>query len=71
MSHPQMLVFGPKRGRRPRAEAAAGTALRTRLSPAERERVETAAKLNHQTLSEFMRDALVTAADDCIEDTKG
>lgn len=40
----------------------------TRLSPAERERVDQAAKANHQTVSEFARDALVTAADDCLDD---
>jgi uncharacterized protein (DUF1778 family) len=40
-----------------------------RLSPAERERAEAAAKVNHQRLSEFLRDAIVTAADECLEDT--
>lgn len=40
----------------------------TRLSPAERERVDQAAKANHQTASQFARDALVTAADDCLDD---
>lgn len=39
----------------------------TRLSPAERDRVDEAAAANHQTLSEFARDALVTAADDSLE----
>lgn len=39
----------------------------TRLSPAELERVTRAASTNHQTVSEFARDALVTAADDCLE----
>ncbi len=39
----------------------------TRLSPAERMRVERAATTNHQTVSEFARDALVTAADDSFE----
>ncbi len=39
-----------------------------RLSPIERERVDQAAKVNHQSVSEFARDALVTAADDCLDD---
>jgi len=39
----------------------------TRLSPAERDRVHQAATVNHQTSSEFARDALVLAADDCLE----
>jgi uncharacterized protein (DUF1778 family) len=39
----------------------------TRLSPAERDRVDQAAAANHQTVSQFARDALVTAADDCLD----
>ena len=39
----------------------------TRLSPAERDRVDQAAIVNHQTASQFARDALVMAADDCLE----
>jgi uncharacterized protein (DUF1778 family) len=61
-----MLVFGPRRGRRPRAEAPSSPLL-TRLSPAERDRVKLAAAANNQSVSEFMRDALVTAAEDCLE----
>lgn len=38
-----------------------------RLSPQERQRVEKAAEVNRQRLSEFMRDALACAADDCLE----
>lgn len=49
-----------------RAEAPS-VATSTRLSPAERGRVDQAAKANHQTVSQFARDALVTAADDCLE----
>ncbi len=52
--------------RQARAEAPS-TPMPIRLSPAERERVERAAKVNHQTPSQFARDALVTAADDCLE----
>ncbi len=55
-----------KRGRKPRAEAAAKPFL-IRLSPAERERLEVAARANHQQPADFARDALVTAADDCLE----
>lgn len=38
-----------------------------RLSPAERDRVKEAARVNNQKVSQFMRDALVTAAEDCLE----
>lgn len=38
-----------------------------RLSPDERARVDQAARANHQTSSDFGREALITAADDCLE----
>lgn len=38
-----------------------------RLSATERKRVEEAAEVNRQRLSEFMRDALASAVDDCLE----
>lgn len=41
--------------------------LSVRLSPDELARVQQAAAVNHQTVSEFGRDALVTAADDCLD----
>jgi uncharacterized protein (DUF1778 family) len=49
-----------------RAEAPSGD-FHVRLSPAERVRLDQAAKVNHQTSSQFAREALVTAADDCLE----
>jgi len=52
--------------RKPRAEAPA-VPMPVRLSPAERERVREAARLNRQRVSEFCRDALITAAEDCLE----
>jgi len=52
---------------RPCRADAPSVPLCTRLSPAERVRVAQAAKANHQTPSQFARDALVTAADDCLE----
>lgn len=55
-----------RRGRRPRAEASASP-FAIRLSPAERKLVEAAAKVNRQQLADFGRDALVTAAEDCLE----
>jgi uncharacterized protein (DUF1778 family) len=55
-----------RRGRKPRAEAA-GKPFLIRLSPAERERLEAAARANRQPPADFARDALVTAADDCLE----
>jgi uncharacterized protein (DUF1778 family) len=53
-------------GRRIRAEAPSRP-YPVRLSPDERARVEAAARVNFQKFSEFARDALVTAADDCLE----
>ena len=41
--------------------------VRFRLSPAEREVTERAAKVNGQNLSEFIRDATLTAASECLE----
>lgn len=38
-----------------------------RLSPAERDLVQQAAKVNHQRPSQFIRDAIITAAGDCLE----
>jgi len=38
-----------------------------RLTPDERERLNTAARVNQQSPAQFARDALVTAADDCLE----
>lgn len=52
-----------------RAEAPS-VPLPVRLSPAERERVKEAARVNGQNVSQFARDALVTAAEDCLEDPR-
>jgi uncharacterized protein (DUF1778 family) len=41
--------------------------LPVRLSDAERDRVKEAARVNGQNVIQFCRDALVTAADDCLE----
>jgi len=49
-----------------RAEAPS-TPFRIRLSPAEHALAQRAAKVNHQNVSQFLRDALVTAAEDCLE----
>jgi uncharacterized protein (DUF1778 family) len=62
---PGMLIV--RRGRPYRAEARSEM-VRVSLSPAERARVQVAASTNYQTVSQFMRDALVTAAEDCLED---
>lgn len=62
-----MMIYGGSRGgRRARAEAPS-IVQSVRLSPAERARVEEAAAVNRQRVSEFARDALVTAAEDCLE----
>jgi uncharacterized protein (DUF1778 family) len=50
-----------------RSDTPSNAPVRVRLTEAERERVKEAARLNRQNLSAFMRDALVTAADDCLE----
>ncbi len=55
---------------RPVRAEAPSQACCTRLSPAERQRVDLAARVNHQTMSQFARDALVTAADDCLDDRR-
>ena len=38
-----------------------------RVSQAERERIERAAKANHQSLSQFQRDALLDRADQALD----
>ncbi len=66
MSTPQLIVLGVRRGPKMRAEAP--TVPRTfRFSPAEIERVRIAASINYQSVSEFARDAIVSAAEDCLE----
>jgi uncharacterized protein (DUF1778 family) len=52
--------------RHTRAEAPSVTTS-TRLSPAERDRVEHAARVNHQSLSQFQRDALLDRADRTLD----
>jgi uncharacterized protein (DUF1778 family) len=52
---------------RPNRAEARSTPLQVRLSPAERRSVDRAATANHQTTSDFARDALVTAAAECLE----
>jgi len=54
------------RGRPPRAEAPAER-FAVRLSPAERARAERAARLNRQRVADFVRDAIVSAAEDCLD----
>jgi hypothetical protein len=52
--------------RHSRAEAPS-VPISTRLSPAERDRVDQAATANHQSVSQFARDAFDTAAAECLE----
>lgn len=40
-----------------------------RLTKAERDRIKEAARVNRQKPAQFVRDAIVTAADDCLEST--
>lgn len=62
-----MLEASERRGRKPRAEAAAEP-FRVRLSPAELERLTAAAAANRQKPADFARDALVTAASETLEE---
>jgi uncharacterized protein (DUF1778 family) len=55
---------------RPMRAEAPSQPVPVRLSPDERDRVEKAAKVNHQKPSQFIRDAVVTAAEDCLEHEK-
>ena len=52
---------------RPTRAEAPSLPLTTRLSPDERQQVNQAAAVNHQTPSEFARDALASAAAECLE----
>ncbi len=49
-----------------RAEALS-TSTHVRLSPAEHSLIEAAALVNHQNVSQFARDALMSAAGECME----
>jgi hypothetical protein len=65
--HEIFIVVSSRVGRPLRAEAESRP-LVVRVSPAERRIIETAAKMNRQNQSQFARDALLTAAEDCLED---
>ena len=56
---------------RPSRAEAPSTPVPIRLSPAERESVREAARVNHQSVSQFARDALASAAGDCLEKSRG
>ena len=65
---PTVVIVGGHRGRGrpPRAEAT--SIVRTlRLSPLEQKRVDLALEVNRQKFADFARDALLTAAEDCLE----
>jgi uncharacterized protein (DUF1778 family) len=55
---------------RPNRAEAPSVATTTRLSPAERKRVGQAAAANHQSVSQFSRDALMDAAEECLADRR-
>ena len=57
-------------GRPSRAERPASDRLPVRITPDEHARVRTAAAVNHQTVSEFVRDALSLAVEDCLDDLR-
>jgi hypothetical protein len=52
---------------RPVRAEARSTPLPLRLSPDERSQLNLAARVNHQTPSQFARDALASAAAECLE----
>jgi len=52
---------------RPSRAEAPSVDFHVRLSPAERRRVDEAARVNHQTSSQFVRDVLLNAAEECLE----
>lgn len=58
----------PARPGRPCRAEAPGRLFHVRLSPRELDRVRRAAAVNRQGLSEFARDALVSAASDSLDD---
>lgn len=64
---PELIqVYGRKKGRPPRAEAR-GQVFSLLLSPDEMRKARIAAEVNHQTVSAFVRDAIVDAAYECLE----
>lgn len=58
-----------RKGQPLRAEAPSKP-FRFRVSPAERDIIKRAAALNRQAESTFARDAVLTAASECLEDVK-
>jgi uncharacterized protein (DUF1778 family) len=52
---------------RPARNEAPSAPIAVRVSPAERERIERAARENHQSLSQFQRDALLDRADQTLD----
>ena len=59
-------ILEPRRGRKARADAP--SLVKTiRFSPQEWDRLQKAASVNRQRPSDFARDAIVTAAGDCLE----
>jgi hypothetical protein len=62
-----LVVLDRRRGGRPSRAGMAGIPTVTRLAPAEIARAKAAARVCNQTLSDFVRDAIVTAASDCLE----
>ena len=69
MAHPNSLKNLVK-GNPPRAEAPSKV-VTFRLSPAELRRVCEAAHLNRVLVATFVRDAIMTATDDCLEKPDG
>ena len=65
--HETAASSGGTMSRPPRAEAPS-VPITTRLSPVERDRVMRAARANHQSVSQFQRDALLNLADQALDD---
>lgn len=64
--HPNSLKNLRPRPRRPRADEKSNP-VTIRLSPSELRRAAEAAHVNHTTLSNFVRDAILNATFDCLE----
>jgi uncharacterized protein (DUF1778 family) len=60
------ITFLGRRGRATRSSAPSRP-LSVRLAPEELARVKTAAEANHQSVSTFLRDAFLTAAEDTLD----
>lgn len=70
VSPDSLLVIGKKRrgGHKPRSDSAGVMCqVRFRMSTTEKDRTFKAARVNHQSFSSFVRDAIADATEECME----